>query len=46
MQKLAQARDFVAPFDTIEKRCTDLLEMIELVQMENGETLAAGSERD
>jgi len=46
MQKLAQARDFVAPFDSLDSRTADLLEMIEMVQMESDEALAADIERD
>jgi len=46
MRRLAQARDFVTPFETIEARGVDLLEMIDLVQGEDDPILIADVERE
>lgn len=46
MRRLAQARAFITPYDTIEKRSAELLELIELAQMEGDADLAADIERD
>ncbi len=46
MQKLSAAREVVAPFDDLQKRNADLLELIELAQMESDAGLAAEIERD
>jgi len=46
MQKASAAREFMAPFDTLEKRTADLLELVELAQMEGDEELAKEIERD
>jgi peptide chain release factor 2 len=46
MQKLSAAREFLTPFDNLEKRTADLLELIELAELENDEGLAAEIERD
>jgi peptide chain release factor 2 len=46
MKRLSQARQKVAPFDDIQKRSADLLEIIELAQMEGDENLARDIERD
>ncbi|HEX8235303.1 MAG TPA: peptide chain release factor 2 [Abditibacteriaceae bacterium] len=46
MQKLSAAREFLSPFDRLETRTADLLELIELAQMENDEGLAQEIARD
>lgn len=46
MQKLSVARDFINPFNNLEKRVADLLELVELAQGENDEDLAQEIERD
>lgn len=46
MQKLSAARAVVAPFDKLDKRTADLLELIELAQMEDDAGMAAEIERD
>jgi peptide chain release factor 2 len=46
MQKLSQAREFVTPFDALEARSGDLLDLVELAQAENDAGLAADIERD
>jgi peptide chain release factor 2 len=46
MKRLSQSRQKVAPFDDIQKRSADLLEIIELAQMEGDENLARDIERD
>jgi len=42
MQKMAATRAFVEPFQSLDKRASDLLELIELAQLEND----AGLERE
>ena len=46
MQRLAAAREVVAPFDSLEKRTADLLEMVELAEMEEDAGLAEEIEAD
>ena len=46
MQKLAAAREVVAPFNDLEKRTAELAELIELAQIENDADLAQEIERD
>jgi peptide chain release factor 2 len=46
MQKLSAAREFLTPFDNLETRTADLLELIELAQLESDEGLAQEIERD
>ncbi len=46
MQKLSVAREIIAPFDSLEKRTTDMAELIELAQIENDLELAQEIERD
>lgn len=46
MQKLSAARAVVAPFDKLNKRTADLLELIELAQMEDDASMAAEIEKD
>ena len=46
MQKLAAAREVVAPFNDLEKRTAELGELIELAQIENDAELATEIERD
>jgi peptide chain release factor 2 len=46
MRRLAQARAVIAPYDTLEQRSADLLELIELAQSESDADLAADIERD
>lgn len=46
MQKLSAAREFVNPFNNLEKRTSDLSELIELAQMEDDADLAQEIERD
>lgn len=46
MQKMSVAREIIAPFDNLEKRTGDLLELVELAQMEDDQSLATEIERD
>ena len=46
MQKLSAAREFLTPFDALQKRTSDLLELIELAQIENDATLAREIDSD
>ena len=46
MRRLSQSRAIVSPFDKLEARSADLLEMVELAEMENDASLAADIERD
>ena len=46
MKKLSQSRQKVAPFDSINKRSADLLELIEMAQTEGDDDLSKEIERD
>ena len=46
MQRLAAAREVVAPFDSLEKRTADLLELVELAELEEDAGLAQEIEAD
>jgi peptide chain release factor 2 len=46
MQKLSAAREFLAPLDSLTKRCNDALEMVELAQMEDDANLVSDIERE
>lgn len=46
MQKMAQARTFAEPFQTLDKRAGDLLELVELAELENDSDLALEIERE
>jgi peptide chain release factor 2 len=46
MQRLAAARDAVAPFDTIDKRAADLIELVDMARMEDDADLARDIESD
>ena len=40
MRQLSAGRAFVLPFDTLDKRAADLLELVEMAQLENDEDLS------
>jgi peptide chain release factor 2 len=46
MRDLSAARAFILPFDSLDKRAADLLELIELAEMESDESLAAEIESE
>jgi peptide chain release factor 2 len=46
MQKLSATRETVAPFDRLQKRVADALELIELAQMEDDAGMASEIEND
>lgn len=46
MQRVAAARAFLLPFDTLDQRCTDLIEMVDLANLENDEGLASEIEAE
>jgi peptide chain release factor 2 len=46
MQKLSAAREFLSPFESLETRTSDLLELIDLAELENDEGLAQEIARD
>jgi peptide chain release factor 2 len=46
MQKLSVAREVIAPFDKLQTRVADALELVELAQMEDDAGLAKEIERD
>jgi peptide chain release factor 2 len=41
MQKLAAARDFIEPFEALDKRASGLIELIELANLEGDESLGS-----
>ena len=41
MRQLSAGRAFVLPFDTLDKRAADLLELVEMAQSENDEAMAS-----
>ena len=46
MQKLSVARETIAPFDALERRCSELQGLVELAQIENDADLAREIEND
>ena len=41
MRQLSAGRAFVLPFDTLDKRAADLLELVEMAQSENDDDMAS-----
>jgi len=46
MQKLSAARAYVLPFDTLDKRAADLMELIEMANMESDPSMAEEIEKE
>jgi peptide chain release factor 2 len=46
MRKLAGLRDFIEPFETLDKRAADLIELIEFANLESDESMAAEIEAE
>ncbi len=46
MQKMSATRAFIEPFQSLDKRASDLLELVELAQSENDPDLASEIERE
>ena len=46
MRELSSARAFILPFDSLDKRAADLLELIELAEMESDDSMASEIESE